>query len=204
MPNEPINLLFNWDATDCSNCSTCSPSAAATAAWSSVLSSCCLLELILHGSRFLPQPPACPGLGCEAPAGQVGCAKRGAFASGLPCLICHSHGERASARGAGGSCWPGAAPCPPGGAAPCRAGGCSPAVFFCFLNREADEGCKKPLERLLNIWQERSVYGSEFIQQLKLSMEDSNSPQTKGKQAAGGLCWSWPGGVHLSQSTVRS
>uniref|UniRef100_A0A8C3BHI5 Regulation of nuclear pre-mRNA domain containing 1B n=1 Tax=Cairina moschata TaxID=8855 RepID=A0A8C3BHI5_CAIMO len=45
--------------------------------------------------------------------------------------------------------------------------------------READEGCKKPLERLLNIWQERSVYGSEFIQQLKLSMEDSNSPQTK-------------------------
>lgn len=49
------------------------------------------------------------------------------------------------------------------------------------LNREADEGCKKPLERLLNIWQERSVYGSEFIQQLKLSMEDSNSPQTKGK-----------------------
>lgn len=49
------------------------------------------------------------------------------------------------------------------------------------MNREADEGCKKPLERLLNIWQERSVYGSEFIQQLKLSMEDSNSPQTKGK-----------------------
>ncbi|KAH0619334.1 hypothetical protein JD844_019370, partial [Phrynosoma platyrhinos] len=44
---------------------------------------------------------------------------------------------------------------------------------------EADEGCKKPLERLLNIWQERSVYGSEFIQQLKLSMEDSNSPQPK-------------------------
>lgn len=25
------------------------------------------------------------------------------------------------------------------------------------------------------------MYGSEFIQQLKLSMEDSNSPQTKGK-----------------------
>ncbi|NWU06283.1 RPR1B protein, partial [Cephalopterus ornatus] len=50
---------------------------------------------------------------------------------------------------------------------------------FSHVAREADEGCKKPLERLLNIWQERSVYGSEFIQQLKLSMEDSNSPQTK-------------------------
>ncbi|XP_074068014.1 regulation of nuclear pre-mRNA domain-containing protein 1B isoform X3 [Macrotis lagotis] len=45
--------------------------------------------------------------------------------------------------------------------------------------KEADEGCKKPLERLLNIWQERSVYGGEFIQQLKLSMEDSNSPPPK-------------------------
>ncbi|KAM9260437.1 LOW QUALITY PROTEIN: regulation of nuclear pre-mRNA domain-containing protein 1B [Cariama cristata] len=52
-------------------------------------------------------------------------------------------------------------------------------VGFSHVAREADEGCKKPLERLLNIWQERSVYGSEFIQQLKLSMEDSNSPQTK-------------------------
>ncbi|NXR10071.1 RPR1B protein, partial [Semnornis frantzii] len=50
---------------------------------------------------------------------------------------------------------------------------------FSHVAREADEGCKKPLERLLNIWQERSVYGSEFIQQLKLSMEDSSSPQTK-------------------------
>ncbi|XP_060119896.1 regulation of nuclear pre-mRNA domain-containing protein 1B isoform X3 [Heteronotia binoei] len=50
---------------------------------------------------------------------------------------------------------------------------------FSHVAREADEGCKKPLERLLNIWQERSVYGSEFIQQLKLSMEDSNSPQPK-------------------------
>ncbi|XP_075577098.1 regulation of nuclear pre-mRNA domain-containing protein 1B isoform X2 [Pelecanus crispus] len=38
---------------------------------------------------------------------------------------------------------------------------------FSHVAREADEGCKKPLERLLNIWQERSVYGSEFIQQLK-------------------------------------
>uniref|UniRef100_A0A8C5SWK0 Regulation of nuclear pre-mRNA domain containing 1B n=1 Tax=Laticauda laticaudata TaxID=8630 RepID=A0A8C5SWK0_LATLA len=48
------------------------------------------------------------------------------------------------------------------------------ALPFPPPSREADEGCKKPLERLLNIWQERSVYGGEFIQQLKLSMEDSN------------------------------
>ncbi|XP_008119775.1 regulation of nuclear pre-mRNA domain-containing protein 1B isoform X1 [Anolis carolinensis] len=53
---------------------------------------------------------------------------------------------------------------------------------FSHVAREADEGCKKPLERLLTIWQERSVYGSEFIQQLKLSMEDSNSPQPKEKK----------------------
>ncbi|XP_063489640.1 regulation of nuclear pre-mRNA domain-containing protein 1B isoform X6 [Symphalangus syndactylus] len=50
---------------------------------------------------------------------------------------------------------------------------------FSHVAREADEGCKKPLERLLNIWQERSVYGGEFIQQLKLSMEDSKSPPPK-------------------------
>lgn len=54
-------------------------------------------------------------------------------------------------------------------------------IFSSFLGREADEGCKKPLERLLNIWQERSVYGGEFIQQLKLSMEDSKSPPPKGR-----------------------
>ncbi|XP_060627792.1 regulation of nuclear pre-mRNA domain-containing protein 1B isoform X1 [Anolis sagrei] len=53
---------------------------------------------------------------------------------------------------------------------------------FSHVAREADEGCKKPLERLLTIWQERSVYGGEFIQQLKLSMEDSNSPQPKEKK----------------------
>ncbi|XP_028667926.1 regulation of nuclear pre-mRNA domain-containing protein 1B isoform X2 [Erpetoichthys calabaricus] len=45
--------------------------------------------------------------------------------------------------------------------------------------READEGCKKHLERLLNIWQERNVYGADFIQQLKLAIEDSNSPKHK-------------------------
>ncbi|XP_028849985.1 regulation of nuclear pre-mRNA domain-containing protein 1B [Denticeps clupeoides] len=45
--------------------------------------------------------------------------------------------------------------------------------------READEGCKKHMERLLNIWQERSLYRSDFIQQLKLAIEDSNSPKHK-------------------------
>uniref|UniRef100_A0A8C0FN58 Regulation of nuclear pre-mRNA domain containing 1B n=1 Tax=Bubo bubo TaxID=30461 RepID=A0A8C0FN58_BUBBB len=34
---------------------------------------------------------------------------------------------------------------------------------FSHVAREADEGCKKPLERLLNIWQERSVYGSDCL-----------------------------------------
>ncbi|KAI1890421.1 hypothetical protein AGOR_G00153540 [Albula goreensis] len=43
--------------------------------------------------------------------------------------------------------------------------------------READDGCKKHMERLLNIWKERGVYRSDFIQQLKLAIEDSNSPK---------------------------
>ncbi|KAG5281653.1 hypothetical protein AALO_G00047310 [Alosa alosa] len=45
--------------------------------------------------------------------------------------------------------------------------------------READEGCKRPMERLLTIWQERSLYRADFIQQLKLAIEDSNSPKQK-------------------------
>nr|XP_023692124.1 regulation of nuclear pre-mRNA domain-containing protein 1B-like isoform X2 [Paramormyrops kingsleyae] len=45
--------------------------------------------------------------------------------------------------------------------------------------READDGCKKHMERLLNIWQERGVYRADFIQQLKLAIEDSNSPKPK-------------------------
>ncbi|XP_041702424.1 regulation of nuclear pre-mRNA domain-containing protein 1B [Coregonus clupeaformis] len=43
--------------------------------------------------------------------------------------------------------------------------------------READDGCRRPMDRLLTIWQERSLYKAEFIQQLKLAIEDSNSPQ---------------------------
>ncbi|KAK1898429.1 Regulation of nuclear pre-mRNA domain containing protein 1B [Dissostichus eleginoides] len=43
--------------------------------------------------------------------------------------------------------------------------------------READDGCKRPMERLLNIWRERALYRADFIQQLKLAIEDSNSPR---------------------------
>uniref|UniRef100_G3NSN3 Regulation of nuclear pre-mRNA domain containing 1B n=1 Tax=Gasterosteus aculeatus TaxID=69293 RepID=G3NSN3_GASAC len=43
--------------------------------------------------------------------------------------------------------------------------------------READDGCKKHMERLLNIWKERALYRADFIQQLKLAIEDSNSPR---------------------------
>ncbi|XP_077441383.1 regulation of nuclear pre-mRNA domain-containing protein 1B isoform X2 [Vanacampus margaritifer] len=41
---------------------------------------------------------------------------------------------------------------------------------------EVDESCKKHMERLLNIWKERNLYRSDFIQQLTLAIEDSNSP----------------------------
>ncbi|XP_051956446.1 regulation of nuclear pre-mRNA domain-containing protein 1B-like [Xyrauchen texanus] len=45
--------------------------------------------------------------------------------------------------------------------------------------RDGDDGCKKHMERLLNIWQERSLYRADFIQQLKLAIEDSDSPKHK-------------------------
>ncbi|XP_075898130.1 regulation of nuclear pre-mRNA domain-containing protein 1B [Nelusetta ayraudi] len=41
---------------------------------------------------------------------------------------------------------------------------------------ETDESCKKQMERLLNIWKERSLYRADYIQQLKLAIEDNNSP----------------------------
>ncbi|CAL8368609.1 unnamed protein product [Lota lota] len=46
--------------------------------------------------------------------------------------------------------------------------------------REAEGSCKKPMERLLNIWKERALYRADFIQQLKLAIEDSNSPKPAG------------------------
>ncbi|XP_056089974.1 regulation of nuclear pre-mRNA domain-containing protein 1B isoform X2 [Rhinichthys klamathensis goyatoka] len=45
--------------------------------------------------------------------------------------------------------------------------------------RDGDDGGKKHMERLLNIWQERSLYRPDFIQQLKLAIEDSDSPKHK-------------------------
>lgn len=61
-----------------------------------------------------------------------------------------------------------------------------PVIIFreCFLlslYREADDGCKKQMERLLNIWKERTLYRADFIQQLKLAIEDSNSPRPPGQ-----------------------
>ncbi|XP_051281077.1 regulation of nuclear pre-mRNA domain-containing protein 1B isoform X1 [Dicentrarchus labrax] len=50
--------------------------------------------------------------------------------------------------------------------------------------READENCKKHMERLLNIWKERSLYRGDFIQQLKLAIEDSNSPRPSEEKKA--------------------
>lgn len=52
-------------------------------------------------------------------------------------------------------------------------------VFCVFLCRDGDDGCKKHMERLLNIWQERNLYRPDFIQQLKLAIEDSDSPKHK-------------------------
>uniref|UniRef100_A0A3Q1F2N8 Regulation of nuclear pre-mRNA domain containing 1B n=1 Tax=Acanthochromis polyacanthus TaxID=80966 RepID=A0A3Q1F2N8_9TELE len=49
---------------------------------------------------------------------------------------------------------------------------------------EADENCKKHMERLLNIWKERSLYRSDFIQQLKLAIEDSSSPRPSEEKKA--------------------
>lgn len=50
--------------------------------------------------------------------------------------------------------------------------------------READDGCKRPMERLLNIWKERALYRADFIQQLKLAIEDSNSPRPSEEKKA--------------------
>ncbi|KAL6119914.1 rprd1b [Pungitius sinensis] len=50
--------------------------------------------------------------------------------------------------------------------------------------READDGCKKHMERLLNIWKERALYRADFIQQLKLAIEDSNSPRPSEEKKA--------------------
>lgn len=45
--------------------------------------------------------------------------------------------------------------------------------------RDGDDGCKKQMDRLLTIWQERNLYRPDFIQQLKLTIDDSESPKHK-------------------------
>lgn len=49
---------------------------------------------------------------------------------------------------------------------------------------EGDENAKKHMERLLNIWKERSLYRADFIQQLKLAIDDSNSPRPSGSSVS--------------------
>ncbi|KAM3923958.1 regulation of nuclear pre-mRNA domain-containing protein 1B [Leptodactylus fuscus] len=48
---------------------------------------------------------------------------------------------------------------------------------FSHVSSEADDGCRKPLERLLHIWQERSVYTADFIQQIRLALDGEDSPR---------------------------
>ncbi|XP_053309633.1 regulation of nuclear pre-mRNA domain-containing protein 1B [Spea bombifrons] len=48
---------------------------------------------------------------------------------------------------------------------------------FTHVSSEAEDGCRKALERLLHIWQERSVYTADFIQQLRSAIDGDNSPR---------------------------
>ncbi|KAM4622898.1 regulation of nuclear pre-mRNA domain-containing protein 1B [Discoglossus pictus] len=48
---------------------------------------------------------------------------------------------------------------------------------FTHVSSEAEDGCRKPLERLLHIWQERSVYSADFVQQLRSAIDDDDSPR---------------------------
>uniref|UniRef100_UPI00358F4A0C regulation of nuclear pre-mRNA domain-containing protein 1B-like n=1 Tax=Myxine glutinosa TaxID=7769 RepID=UPI00358F4A0C len=38
---------------------------------------------------------------------------------------------------------------------------------FTHVAREADDGCRRPMERVLQIWQERAVFDSQYIEQLR-------------------------------------
>ncbi|XP_072370762.1 regulation of nuclear pre-mRNA domain-containing protein 1B isoform X2 [Scyliorhinus torazame] len=53
---------------------------------------------------------------------------------------------------------------------------------FSHVARESEQNCKKQMERVLNIWQERIVYDVDFIQQLKLTVDESNSPLSVGEE----------------------
>lgn len=53
-------------------------------------------------------------------------------------------------------------------------------LYFSSFPRESEQSCKKQMERVLNIWQERVVYEPDFIQQLKLTVDESSSPVSVG------------------------
>ncbi|XP_055508391.1 regulation of nuclear pre-mRNA domain-containing protein 1B isoform X3 [Leucoraja erinacea] len=53
---------------------------------------------------------------------------------------------------------------------------------FSHVARESEQSCKKQMERVLNIWQERVVYEPDFIQQLKLTVDESSSPVSVGEE----------------------
>ncbi|KAG9466105.1 hypothetical protein GDO78_017218 [Eleutherodactylus coqui] len=42
--------------------------------------------------------------------------------------------------------------------------------FLLYLHREADEGCKKHLGRVLSIWEERAVYENDILDDLKTAL----------------------------------
>lgn len=62
----------------------------------------------------------------------------------------------------------------------------SPFLDHTPSHSETDESCKKQMERLLNIWKERSLYRADYIQQLKLAIEDNNSPIQRGSGTENG------------------
>lgn len=45
-------------------------------------------------------------------------------------------------------------------------------IFACFFlcNSESDESCKKHLGRVLSIWEERSVYENDVLEQLRQAL----------------------------------
>ncbi|XP_038625497.1 regulation of nuclear pre-mRNA domain-containing protein 1B-like [Tachyglossus aculeatus] len=57
---------------------------------------------------------------------------------------------------------------------------------------EGDEECRKGLENVLNIWQERKVYNPEYIQKLKLPLENAWKfpPPAAREEASGSQKWS--------------
>lgn len=47
---------------------------------------------------------------------------------------------------------------------------CLYLCFYIFFSSETDESCKKHLGRVLSIWEERSVYENDVLEQLKQAL----------------------------------